>query len=98
MGRPFALGVHPFAARGLSFAEASARGGGFQEYLEALARVTLSGLPAQKLPTTGRGIDWPLPLTWLSRDQEARFAGWRSGGVRGVSRIARALRCRTGRR
>lgn len=81
VGRPFALHVHPFAARGLSLEEAIAKGGGFQDYLDALSAATVDVLPARLLPGTARPIDWPLLLTWLTRDQEARFAGveeWRS--------------------
>lgn len=81
VGRPFALHVHPFAARGLSLEEAIAKGGGFQDFLDALSAATVDVLPARLLPGTARPIDWPLLLTWLTRDQEARFAGveeWRS--------------------
>lgn len=81
VGRPFALHVHPFAARGVSMEEAIAKGGAFQDFLDAVADATVKPLPAQLLPSTARPIDWPLLLTWLTRDQEARFAAveeWRS--------------------
>ncbi|MBK8257952.1 MAG: hypothetical protein IPK82_35465 [Polyangiaceae bacterium] len=81
VGRPFALHVHPVAAKGKTFAEALEKGGGFQEFLDALSAACLAGLPAAILPTSGRQVDFPLLLTWLARDQEARFAGveeWRS--------------------
>lgn len=81
VGRPFALHVHPFAARGASIEDAIAKGGPFQDFTLALDDATTAALPARMLPVTGRPIDWPLLLTWLTRDQEARFAApeeWRS--------------------
>jgi hypothetical protein len=81
VGRPFALNVHPFARRGGSVEEAIAEGGAFQDYLDALSAATVSDLPVKTLPSSTRFIDWALLLTWLTRDQEARFSGvddWRA--------------------
>lgn len=81
VGRPFALHVHPFAVRGGSVEEAIEKGGPFQDFLDALAGATMRDLPAKWLPSAGRPLDWPVLLTWLARDQEARFAAideWRS--------------------
>ncbi|MFO0592987.1 MAG: hypothetical protein U0441_35930 [Polyangiaceae bacterium] len=81
VGRPFALHIHPFASEGVSVEEAISLQGPYQEYLKALAAATTDHLPVARLPTSGAPIDWPLLLSWLTRDQEARFAAvedWRS--------------------
>ena len=81
VGRPFALHLHPFAAKGLSFEEAIAQRGSYQEFREAVSAATTDKLHVARLPSSGAPIDWPLLLAWLTRDQEARFAGvddWRS--------------------
>jgi len=82
VGRPFAIGVHPFAVKGATFAEALAqRGhGGYQEFLAELGRVVIDPVPVKELPHERAPIAWEHVLAWLSRDQEARFAGlveWR---------------------
>jgi hypothetical protein len=78
VGRPFARGVHPFAARGASLdageAALEAREG-YQDFLAALTAAAVSPLPVKTLPYARRPVEWPLMLTWLARDQEARFAG-----------------------
>jgi len=75
VGRPFARGVHPFAATGVSLADALQTRAGYQDFQAALAAATVADLPVQTLPHARRPIDWPLLLTWVARDQEARFAG-----------------------
>ena len=82
VGRPFGLGLHPFATRGLSFAEALAeRGrGGYQDFLADIRRVVMEPVPVKELPHQREPIAWEHVLPWLTRDQESRFAGlveWR---------------------
>lgn len=75
VGRPFARGLHPFAVRGAG-AEASleANGGGYQDFLAAVSSAVTAELPVKVLPHARAPISWDLVLTWLARDQEARFA------------------------
>ncbi|EYF02843.1 hypothetical protein [Chondromyces apiculatus] len=75
VGRPFALGLHPFAVRGASVAQALAQRGPYQDFLTALTDATTATLPVRALPHARRPLDWPQLLTWIARDQEARFAG-----------------------
>ncbi|MDI1444195.1 hypothetical protein QHF85_09115 [Polyangium sp. 6x1] len=82
VGRPFGLGLHPFAARGMSLAEALAeRGrGGYQDFLADIRRVVMEPVPVKELPHQREPIAWEHVLPWLTRDQESRFAGlveWR---------------------
>jgi hypothetical protein len=82
VGRPFARGIHPFAARGDS-AEAvvAAPHGSYQDLLAALAAAVTAKLPVKTLPHARSPLTWDLVLAWLSRDQEARFADlldWRA--------------------
>ena len=82
VGRPFAIGHHPFAVRDLSFSQAlSERGrGGYQEFLAALASAVVEPVPVKELPHGREAIAWEHVLAWLTRDQESRFAGlveWR---------------------
>ncbi|AKT42086.1 hypothetical protein [Chondromyces crocatus] len=75
VGRPFALGLHPFAVRGVSVEEALARRGPYQDFLAAVSEATAASLPVRALPHARRPLDWSHLLTWVARDQEARFAG-----------------------
>ncbi|UQA57253.1 hypothetical protein [Polyangium aurulentum] len=82
VGRPFALGVHPFAVKGSSVEEALAeRGrGGYQEFLGAVGRTVVEPTKVKELPHQRQPIGWEHVLAWAVRDQEARFAGlveWR---------------------
>lgn len=81
VGRPFSLHVHPFAAKGRSIEEAIALGGPYQDFRDAVSAATTDKLHVARLPSSSSAIDWPLLLSWLTRDQEARFAEvdeWRS--------------------
>jgi hypothetical protein len=73
VGRPFGRGVHPFAVRDVSVEEALDAGGQYQHFLSAL-NTAVAAVPVQRVPHTKHPIDWSLVLTWLTRDQEARFA------------------------
>lgn len=75
VGRPFARGLHPFASRGASIEEALAARGPYQDFLAAVSAATAELLPVRSLPHARRPIDWPMLLTWVARDQEARFGG-----------------------
>ncbi|MRG96136.1 hypothetical protein GF068_30070 [Polyangium spumosum] len=82
VGRPFGIGLHPFAVRGMSLGEALAeRGrGGYQEFLADIRRVVMEPVPVKALPHEREPIAWEHVLPWVTRDQEARFAGlveWR---------------------
>jgi hypothetical protein len=82
VGRPFALGVHPFAAREISIEQAiAARGrGGYQDFLAAVTSAVVDPIPVRTLPHARQPVQWDHVLAWLTRDQEARFAGlveWR---------------------
>lgn len=82
VGRPFGFGAHPFAVKGLSVAEALAeRGrGGYQEFVAALGQVVIDPVPVKELPHARSPMAWEHVLAWVTRDQEARFAGlveWR---------------------
>lgn len=82
VGRPFGLGAHPFAVKGMTIAEAlSERGrGGYQEFVAELGRVVIDPVPVKELPHARSPVAWEHVLAWLTRDQEARFAGlveWR---------------------
>ncbi|MEO7328828.1 MAG: hypothetical protein ABI193_09640, partial [Minicystis sp.] len=81
VGRPFARGLHPFAVRGARAEEALGTRGGYQDFLSALESAVVGPLPVKQLPHARAPITWDLVLTWLARDQEARFAGlleWRA--------------------
>lgn len=81
VGRPFARGLHPFAVRGARAEEALGARGGYQDFLSALSDAVVGPLPVKQLPHARAPITWDLVLTWLTRDQEARFAGlleWRA--------------------
>jgi hypothetical protein len=82
VGRPFALGVHPFAVKGMSIEEAlGERGrGGYQEFLGAVGRTVVESAKVKELPHQRQPIGWEHVLAWAVRDQEARFASlveWR---------------------
>lgn len=82
VGRPFGVGAHPFAVQGISISTALAeRGrGGYQEFLAALGRVAMDPVPVKELPHARSPMAWEHVLAWVTRDQEARFAGlveWR---------------------
>lgn len=80
VGRPFALGVHPFAAPKVTIEKALTDRGSYQDFLAELERAIVAPIPVKMLPNAKKHLDWPLVLTWLTRDQEARFAhvvGWR---------------------
>lgn len=82
VGRPFGVGVHPFAVQRMTIAEAlSERGrGGYQEFVAALGRVVIDPVPVKELPHARSPMAWEHVLAWMTRDQEARFAGlveWR---------------------
>ncbi len=82
VGRPFGVGAHPFAVQGISIAEAlTERGrGGYQEFLAELSRVVIDPVPVKELPHARSPMAWEHVLAWVTRDQEARFAGlveWR---------------------
>lgn len=87
VGRPFARGVQRFASRattveaalearaGRAAAPSSPRGEAYTDFLGAVTAAAVAHLPIKTLPFARRPVDWPLLLTWLARDQEARFAG-----------------------
>lgn len=82
VGRPFGFGSHSFAVQGISVAEALAeRGrGGYQEFVAALSRTVIDPVPVKELPHARSPMAWEHVLAWVTRDQEARFAGlveWR---------------------
>jgi hypothetical protein len=82
VGRPFGLGVHPFATRGGSIKDALAqRGrGGYQDFLAEIRQVVVEPVPVKELPHEREPIAWEHVLAWMTRDQESRFAGlveWR---------------------
>ena len=61
--------------------EAIALGGPYQDFRDAVSAATTDKLHVARLPSSSSAIDWPLLLSWLTRDQEARFAEvdeWRS--------------------
>jgi hypothetical protein len=74
IGRPFALGVHPFAAPVASVEEALSARGPYQEFQSALEAAIVAPIGVKTQTLTKKPFDWPLLLTWLTRDQEARFA------------------------
>lgn len=81
VGRPFARGIHPFAARGGLGDGPLEVHGGYQEFLAAVAGSVTASFPVKSLPHARAPITWELVLTWLARDQEARFADlldWRA--------------------
>jgi hypothetical protein len=81
VGRPFARGIHPFAARGVGAEGALEASGGYQDFLAAVAAAVTADLPVKMLPHARSPIAWELVLAWLARDQEARFADlldWRA--------------------
>lgn len=82
VGRPFGFGAHPFAVKGMTISEAlSDRGrGGYQEFVAELGRVVIDPVPVKELPHARSPMLWEHVLAWVTRDQEARFAGlveWR---------------------
>jgi hypothetical protein len=81
VGRPFARGLHPFAARGVGAEASLEASGGYQDFLAAVASAVTADLPVKMIPRARSPITWDLVLAWLARDQEARFADlldWRS--------------------
>ncbi|MFO0759379.1 MAG: hypothetical protein U0359_22995 [Byssovorax sp.] len=81
VGRPFARGLHPFAVKGARAEEAIGARGGYQDFLAALSGAVIGPLPVKQLPHARAPITWDLALTWMTRDQEARFSGlleWRA--------------------
>jgi hypothetical protein len=81
VGRPFARGIHPFAARGVGAEASLEASGGYQDFLAAVSSAVMAELPVKALPHARAPIAWDLVLAWLARDQEARFAGlldWRA--------------------
>lgn len=82
VGRPFGFGTHSFAVQGMTVAEALAeRGrGGYQEFVAALGREVIDPVAVTELPHAHAPMMWEHVLAWITRDQEARFAGlveWR---------------------
>lgn len=75
VGRPFARGLHPFAAQGRPVEEALLERGPYQDFRATLEAAIMAPVPVKSLPRARRPLDWDVLLTWLSRDQEARFAG-----------------------
>lgn len=80
VGRPLGeLGDHHWAVLGGSLLagipEHAPRGGtSYKEYEAALDEAVFSKLPERELSGSGTLLEWPLLLTWLSRDQEANYA------------------------
>lgn len=80
VGRPLGeLGDHHWAVQGGSLLtdipENAPRGGvSYKEYEGALDNAVLSKLPQRELSGSGTRLEWPLFLTWLSRDQEANYS------------------------
>ncbi len=82
VGRPFGFGVHPFAVKGMTVAEALSERGrsGYQEFVAALGHEVIDPVPVKELPHARSPMAWEHVLAWITRDQEARFAGiveWR---------------------
>lgn len=85
VGRPLGeRGYHPFALSGGTLLEPlneSLPRGAFDAYKAAVESALLSELPKRKLSGSGADLNWQMLLPWLSRDQEAHYAGlteWRA--------------------
>lgn len=81
VGRPFSRGIHPFAVRGAAAEGPFEASGGYQDFLAAVAGAVTGKIPVKMLPHARAPMTWDLVLTWLARDQEARFADlldWRA--------------------
>lgn len=80
VGRPLGeLGDHHWAVHGGSLLtdipENAPRGGvSYKEYEAAIDTAVFSKLPERELSGSGTRLEWPLLLTWLSRDQEANYS------------------------
>lgn len=76
VARPFGVGAHPFSIPDATLDQAFDGGGRapYQAFVDALAEVTLSGLPSKTFPSSDEPVRWEHVLPWLSRDQECRFA------------------------
>ena len=83
VGRPLNPGFHPFAVKGGSLADAKGEKplrGGYEDYQDALDAAAFRNVTLRNLSGTNRRLTWDCLLEWLTRDQEARFAGlleWR---------------------
>lgn len=83
VARPFAVGPHPFAARGVILEQvhdATAARSDLHTFLAELHSAAVDSLPARRFPATNESIRWDHLLPWLARDQECRFAAlleWR---------------------
>lgn len=75
VARPFAIGPHSFSIRGGSVEDALAGGvrTKYQDFLDALASVTVDVLPTKLFPSSSTPVRWDQLLPWLTRDQECRF-------------------------
>jgi hypothetical protein len=83
VGRPLGPSFHPFALKGGSLADAKGDKplrGGYEDYHDALDTAAFRKVTLRNLSGTNRRLTWDCLLEWLTRDQEARFAGlleWR---------------------
>ena len=83
VGRPLSPGFHPFALKGGSLADAKGEKplrGAYEDYQDALDAAAFRNVTLRNLSATNRRLTWDCLLQWLTRDQEARFAGlleWR---------------------
>ncbi len=75
----------------------------YAEFVRALHKTFVTPLPVDVLPGSGKNVEWPHLLAWLSRDQEARYdhvLDWRSqysgaGGIGDIHSADRTLLVRT---
>lgn len=73
------------------------------DFVRALYKAFVAPLPVEVLPGSGKNVEWPHLLAWLSRDQEARYdhvLDWRSqysgsGGLGDIHHADRTLLVRT---
>ena len=73
------------------------------DFVRALHRAFVAPLPVEVLPGSGKKVEWPHVLAWLSRDQEARYdhvLDWRSqysgsGGLGDIHHADRTLLVRS---
>lgn len=90
--RPYAKNHHSFALHGNRLTELftdSANRAEFGDYEKNLSNKLLKNIKPKVIPSTGQSIKWKQILSWLTRDQAARFASfysWREGDGTGLKR------------
>lgn len=88
VARPLGIGRSPFCLRDCSIdgvTDTNAEHRDYQEFIDALARVTTDLLMSKKFPSPDKEkpVGWAHVLPWLVRDQDCRFADlleWRHNG------------------